>query len=1145
MKKRVKGRKGLAWLLSAAMTVTLMPSAVFAADDSQEAPKWKDGTYQSTAKGFGGDVTVEIVVKDGKIVSATSPAHSGESFWDVYGVDQVLRDIVTYQKADVDTVTGATYSSNAVISAAGKALESAKIEDSSEESAEVHYAKAALYDSSFLSYAGKMVYDNTFVNPSVTYTIDGNGDYVFKLTLRPAEDVQANKWDTRTFDFTGQDFEGIRYATPYTYQNKVMTEIGSDETKGTKTFRFVIPGDEVSYLSRVAFQLTFDTTSAKQTELGSAWPLSTYMGIDLSQDEAPASYVLMNIPYAEFYAAEDGAVDSVTSATLNGKARNVNVNGASYHQSEAAVSSEGIAGAMYPVKVKDADLEALQAKGAVEVTDAAKLEYEMTARGQTSTVTLEGAQVLQESPTYSYYILAEEPASYKELTLSEDGTASFGKATGTPETGEATGEATIGARHADIEIPLSGVEVTPADVSGVVVTTDSGSYALHHVVNIWRGTELGWNLSDLDLGGQTITKIRYFLKDGSIKDYTANIPIASAGYVLMNIPYADFYKAELGETDAAVDAVTSSTLNKPRTGTLAGGSYHKNADGSDISGVIYPVFVKDVAQLEGLTEITDASSVTITVTNRGTTTETTYEGKDALFESADYSYYKLDTKPARYKTMTVEDGTKSFSAVSGRATTVTDATGAVNEAGHHADVEIQLSNTTGIEQGQTVSGAVVTFDDGSKVGLRHVSELWRATEIGGTAEQFAGKTITNVRYYTQDSVIDFPMEIKVKEDPGDVTAAFTSAKNVKLTGLPEDLENPVATVQTQVGRGETPTVIADAVAVTDGNIATDAAEDGKTYAITVSSDNYLPIKTTADYTAPKPSSGGSGGSAAPTYKVTAPSETANGSVSASLEKAKKGDTVTITVDPEEGYEADTVTVKDKDGNEVEVTDNGDGTYSFTMPASAVSVEASFKEKKADQPDEPPVPGTHDNCPSEPFKDVDTSLWYHEGIDYVIANGLMKGIADDAFAPDATTTRAMIVTILYRLENEPAAEAASFRDVEAGSWYEAAVNWAAANGIVNGYDADTFAPTDEITREQIAAILYRYANFKGQDVSQTGDLSRFTDSGSVSDWAKDAMAWAVGAELVNGMSETTLVPQGSATRAQVATLMMRLCENVLK
>ena len=503
----------------------------------------------------------------------------------------------------------------------------------------------------------------------------------------------------------------------------------------------------------------------------------------------------------------------------------------------------------------------------------------------------------------------------------------------------------------------------------------------------------------------------------------------------MNIPYADFYKAELGENDAAVDAVTSSTKSKPR-GTLAKGSYHKNEDGSDISGVIYPVFVKDKSVLEGLTEVTDESSLSITVTNRGQETTTEYKGKDALFESEDYSYYKLTDKPAYYKTLeAAEDGTKSFSAVSGRASKVETASGEVNEAGHHAEVEITLKDTTGIETGQAVSGAVVTFEDGSKVGLRHIVELWRATEIGGSAAQFAGKKITNIRYYTQEAVIDFPMEIDVKKKAADAAAEFTDAHTIQLSGLPEDLENAKATVQTQVGRGETATVIATDAEIKDGVITTaDAAEGGKTYAIAISSDNYLRINTTAEY-----------------------------------------------------------------------------------------------------------------CLAKQFKDVDVDQWYHDGIDYAVANGMMKGMSEDTFEPETATTRAMIVTILYRLEGEPDAAASSFKDVESGKWYEKAVNWAAANEIVKGYSADQFGPNDLISREQMATILYRYADYKGADVTGAVDLSSFTDSSAVSTYAVTPMAWAVNVGLIQGTStsQPTLEPQGKATRAQVATLMMRFCEKVLK
>ena len=245
-------------------------------------------------------------------------------------------------------------------------------------------------------------------------------------------------------------------------------------------------------------------------------------------DADKAVYALMNIPYADFYANEMGAVDSITSATLKGKARNVNVNGASYHQSKEAVMSEGIAGVTFPIMFEDFEAFKALNSGEHEVTEDASLSYEMTARGQTSTVTLTGAGVLQESPDYSYYILDEEPANYKVLTVT-GGKAEFGEVQGEVRKGnKVTGDVTLKATatghvHADVEISLSGVEADPKEVSAVIVTADGINYALHHVVNIWRGTEIGANKTDIDLEGKTITNVRYYLKDGTVTDYPASI----------------------------------------------------------------------------------------------------------------------------------------------------------------------------------------------------------------------------------------------------------------------------------------------------------------------------------------------------------------------------------------------------------------------------------------------------------------------------------------------------------------------------------------------------------------------------------------------------------------------------------------------
>ena len=204
-----------------------------------------------------------------------------------------------------------------------------------------------------------------------------------------------------------------------------------------------------------------------------------------------------------------------------------------------------------------------------------------------------------------------------------------------------------------------------------------------------------------------------------------------------------------------------------------------------------------------------------------------------------------------------------------------------------------------------------------------------------------------------------------------------------------------------------------------------------------------------------------------------------------------------------------------------------------------------------KPTNPEKPGNSGNTGSSTvtaaniknvFADVQNNAWYSEAIAYVYNKGMMNGTDAGKFEPNATTTRAMLVTMLHRLENEPAAAAAKFSDVASGQWFSKAVAWAAANGVVNGYENGTFAPNAAITREQLAAILYRFAQFKGYDVSVKGNLSSFSDNAQVSDWAKEAMQWAVGAGIING-DNNALKPTGNATRAEVAIMLMRYIENV--
>ncbi|MDY4430451.1 S-layer homology domain-containing protein [Evtepia sp.] len=206
----------------------------------------------------------------------------------------------------------------------------------------------------------------------------------------------------------------------------------------------------------------------------------------------------------------------------------------------------------------------------------------------------------------------------------------------------------------------------------------------------------------------------------------------------------------------------------------------------------------------------------------------------------------------------------------------------------------------------------------------------------------------------------------------------------------------------------------------------------------------------------------------------------------------------------------------------------------------------------DTPTTPPTtdPGTGtpttpaDPATGLPFTDVGPGDWFLENVKYAYEKGLMNGTGDTTFSPKMTTYRAMIVTILHRLEGTPAPDAqAPFTDVPAGQYYAEAVAWAAANSIVNGTSETTYAPLNNITREQMAAILYRYAQYKGYDVSGSADLSAFTDATSISDYAVSALQWAVDAGLINGKGNGILDPKGSATRAEVSAILSRFCENI--
>lgn len=320
----------------------------------------------------------------------------------------------------------------------------------------------------------------------------------------------------------------------------------------------------------------------------------------------------------------------------------------------------------------------------------------------------------------------------------------------------------------------------------------------------------------------------------------------------------------------------------------------------------------------------------------------------------------------------------------------------------------------------------------------------------------------------------------------------------------------------------------NAVTLTDNGNGTYSAtlpNKTQTYTFIAAYDGSQTIAPKTDFTTVKVQQRSSGGGepAKPSFPVKI-SNSGDGVAKVDKSYASAGDKVTITVTPGRNATVQHITVTDEDGERLKLTENRDGTYSFTMPNGAANVYARFSGSGL------------------PFADVPSGSWYYDDIAYVYDTGLMTGLTATAFGPNLSTTRGMIVTILWRMENEPAAKhGCPFADVRRGSYYEQAIAWASENGIVTGFDASTFAPDRAITREQLAAILFRFAAYRGMDaVTLRENLSSFQDQAAISAYAVSALNWAVGEGLMQGTGDK-LEPTGSATRAQVAAMLRRFIQ----
>jgi len=260
----------------------------------------------------------------------------------------------------------------------------------------------------------------------------------------------------------------------------------------------------------------------------------------------------------------------------------------------------------------------------------------------------------------------------------------------------------------------------------------------------------------------------------------------------------------------------------------------------------------------------------------------------------------------------------------------------------------------------------------------------------------------------------------------------------------------------------------------------------------------------------------------------------HGKVTASRASAASGSTVTLTVAPDSGYALDALTVTDSQGGEIKLTAKGDGKYTFTMPGRAVTVKAAFAPV-ADVPEAPTATEEETDCPSLGFTDLDAGAWYHEAVDFALRNGLMGGYKNGTFGPNDNLSRAQLAQILYNQAGQPAATGASpFTDAASGAWYTDAITWAAAQGVVGGYGNGLFGPDDDITREQLAVMLWRHA---GSPAATEKEL-HFSDAGQAHGYALDALRWAVENGILTGYGDGRLDPRGLAARAEAAQMLMR-------
>ena len=767
--------------------------------------------------------------------------------------------------------------------------------------------------------------------------------------------------------------------------------------------------------------------------------------------------------------------------------------------------------------------------------------YAFNSSGDVSlNIALKGVNEIFESSNGIWVYSSSSSTNAGNATLTIEGEGSLNASGGTNgiQVQSNSGNAALTIRNADVTAENSiysgdGVTVRAGSSSSASLSVDSGSLTATGTgvgsgINFLFGSGVsGSGMPSLTVSGNTIVRANGGIANNSSTSIQYGTGNEENGGIVFDGNEGTVYGSVTLQEDLTIGEGESLALDSGAS--LDAGDYDVIVDGGTLDDSIKNSLGDSVKyapdiQTESLPNGTEGTSYSQTLTATSTTPITWSIAEDSslpagLSLGADTGVISGIPTAAGTYSFTVT-ATNDYGSDSKEFTLTIDQQGTI----HVTSVSLDKTSLELTEDGTGTLIATVLPDNASNKNV-----TWESSNTS-VATVDANGLVTAVSAGT--ATITATADGKSATCTVTVTAATVPVTGVTMNKTSTslyvgDTETLTATVQPGNASNQAVTWSTSnpSVATVENGVVRATGRGTATITVTTADGNYT---ATCTVTVSRYSTGGG----PTTYAVTAP-DVENGTVRVSPSRTSRGTTVTITVTPDEGYELESLTVLDSRDNEITLTDKGDGKYTFTMPSGRVTVEASFAEIAPE-----PLP----------FGDVDDGDWFADAVRFVYENGMMNGVSETSFAPHATTSRCMLVTILYRLEGEPVVDyAMDFTDVAEGEWYTEAVRWAASESIVGGYGGGLFGTNDAVTREQLAAILYRYAAYKGYDVSigEDTNILSYDDFADLSEYAIPAMQWACGAGIVNGTSESTLTPQGEATRAQVAAMLMRFCESIVQ